>query len=88
MRIVFSVASGISRCSKGLAARGWTTVPLVLAGSMVLAWVGVALTGGRNWFVILLALAISFSVVPVIRRELAGHRAARAKTSRAAPPPV
>lgn len=86
MRIVFSVASRITRRVEALAARGWTTVPLVLAGAMVLAWLGVALTGGRNWFAILLAVAISFSVVPVIRRERADHRARRTKPNRAAPP--
>ena len=86
LRIFFSMGSGVSRCIKGLAAHGWTTVPLVLAGAMVLAWIGVALTGGRNWFAILLAVGISLSVVPVIRRERAEHRAGRTTTARAAPP--
>lgn len=61
--------SAFSWFFRSLASLAGGLFPLALVTIVVLAWVGVALTRGRNWFVIVAAVGITASFVPVIRRE-------------------
>ncbi len=80
------MATAILWCLSALAALGWSLFMVALAVIMILAWVGVLLTGGRNWIAILIAAAITASFVPVIRREWSKQREVRATLQTSAPP--
>lgn len=86
MRVVWAVVSPLLWCLNALLAIGLGLLPIALAAIVVLAWVSVALTRGRNWFVILLAAAVTASFVPVIRREWSKQREVRATRRKATPP--
>lgn len=85
-RVGWAVVNAILWCLSALAALGWSLVMVVLAAILVLAWVGVLFTGGRDWMAILLAAAITASFVPVMRREWSKQREVRASLQKSAPP--
>lgn len=87
MRVVWAVVSAVLRGFDALVAFAGGQLPLALAAIVIVAWGCVALTRGRNWFVILLAAAITASFVPVILRERSKQRADRATVRKGATPP-
>lgn len=86
MRVVWAVASPFLWCLNSLLTLGLGLLPMVLIAIVVGSWGSVALTRGRNWFAILLAVAVTASFVPVIRREWSKQREVRATVRKGRPP--
>ncbi|MEO6987388.1 MAG: hypothetical protein ABI239_01935 [Aquihabitans sp.] len=82
MRVVWAVATPFLWSLNSLLALGLGLLPMVLIAIVVGSWGGVALTRGRNWFAIVLAIGVTASFVPVIRREWSNQRSARAEAKK------
>lgn len=77
MRVLWAMVAAASWCLRSLASLAGGLFPLALATTIALAWTGVALTRGRNWFVVIAAIGITASFIPVIRRERSLRRSAQ-----------